>query len=130
MHNENDLLRHVQFDGYTLKLYDTNRTDKMGKSILGYEMYTPKGELLFSGDDLHCSPMHAIDSDASLRALLGFLTLRPGDTDSEYFENYTPAQMEFAQGDAEELQLWGMEPEDDPEYPTPQFTNLDGWESE
>ena len=128
--SDNDLLRHVEFDGYTLKLWDTNQIDSMHKSILAYEMYTPSGDVLFAGADYHCSPMHCIDSNDCVRELLGFLTLKPGDTDDEYFENYTPAQMEFAQNEAESLSLWGMEPEDDDEFPAPRFTNLDGWEDE
>lgn len=63
----------------------------------------PVETVLFEGEDLGCSPMHAIDSDESVAALMGFLTLRPGDTDAEYFENYTPEQMEFCQQHAESL---------------------------
>lgn len=37
------------------------------------------------------------------RPLLGFLTLRPGDTDREYFDKYTPAQLEYANQHAETL---------------------------
>lgn len=105
-------LRHVRFDGYTLETWEIGRHMRTGKELLAYRMCKPDGTVLFEGDDFGCSPMDAIDSDAALIALLGFLTLKPGDTDDEYFENYTPEQMEFAEGDAEELQLWGMEPQD------------------
>jgi hypothetical protein len=47
--------------------------------------------------------MYAIDSDKAVGSLMGFLTLRPGDTDSEYFESYTPEQMHFAETHAEAL---------------------------
>jgi hypothetical protein len=69
-------------------------------------MFTPTGGLLFSGADYGCSPMHAIDSDETLRSLLGFLTLRPGDTDAEYFKDYTQDQLDFCSGDAESLSIW------------------------
>lgn len=121
-------LRHVEIDGYELVLWDTHRTGyyvgRYGKSILGYA-FGRKGEApIFIGEDFGCPPSYAVDSDASLRCLLGFLTLRPGDTDSEYFEKYTEAQKAFAEGDAEALQIWAMEEADDP----PAFVNLDGWD--
>ena len=60
-------------------------------------------ETIFEGNDFGPSPMHAWDSDETISTLLGFLTLRPGDTDAEYFEKYTPRQMQFADEHAEAL---------------------------
>ena len=34
---------------------------------------------------------------------MGFLTLRKGDTDAEYFENYSQEQTEFSEAHAESL---------------------------
>jgi hypothetical protein len=34
---------------------------------------------------------------------MGFLTLKPGDTDSDYFAEYTPEQMDYCQRYAESL---------------------------
>jgi hypothetical protein len=120
-----DHLRHVDVDGFTLRTWDTNRRDSLGKWILGYEFKDPKGETLFQGEDFGCSPMHAVDSDETLRAILGFLTLRPGDTDREYFERYTAAQRDFAATEAESLQIWSLEGDD---IDLPAFRNLDDWE--
>jgi hypothetical protein len=47
--------------------------------------------------------MNGIDSDQCVRAILGFLTLRPGDTDAEYFENYNQEQLDFCAQHAEAL---------------------------
>jgi hypothetical protein len=47
--------------------------------------------------------MHADDSDATIASLMTFLTLRPGDTDAEYFESYTPAQLDYCSHHAEAL---------------------------
>jgi hypothetical protein len=99
-------LRTVKLDGFVLTTWDTYETDRLGKSILGYQLKGPDGEVIFEGEDFGCSPMHAIDSNEALRGILGFLTLQPGDTDDEYFEDYTPEQMEFAETHAEELSLW------------------------
>jgi len=52
---------------------------------------------LFEGADFAGSPMVADDSDACLATLLTFLTLRPGDTDRDYFDDYTPEQLDWTQ---------------------------------
>jgi hypothetical protein len=106
-HDAFDSLRHVRLEsGHTLRTWDSGRTrgsGMMARTRIGYELRDPSGAVLFSGDDFGPSPMHADDSDATLRGLLGFLTLRPGDTDAEYFADYTPAQMAFAKSDAAQL---------------------------
>lgn len=85
---------------FILELRDTGRTDKRRQTILAYS-FGPEGETpLFEADDFSGSPLHADDSDATLRALLGFLTLRPGDTDREYFEGYTAEQHAWSQSTA------------------------------
>jgi hypothetical protein len=76
---------------------------------VGYRFTGPDGVVIFEGDDFGCSPMHAIDSDDCLRGILCFLTLRPGDTDADYFADYTETQREFAATDAEALSTWAME---------------------
>lgn len=73
-----------------------------GQYSLGYRFFMD-GKLLFSGEDYGCSPMHCIDSDESVACLLFFLTLKPGDTDDEYFEKYTEEQMDYARSHAEFL---------------------------
>lgn len=98
-------LRTWKHGPYKLELYDTYRTDHLGKCILSYAFYHADygEEPIFQGADFSCSPMHAIDSDATVGALLGFLSLRPGDTDAEYFEHYTDRQMKFAENEGGEL---------------------------
>ena len=66
--------------------------------------------------------MHADDSDDTLRALLGFLALRPGDTDSEYFADYTAAKREFASShECEAMQVYGLDAGTEPfdDWPAP-----------
>lgn len=101
-----DVLRKVihKSSGAELTLWDTNKTDRMGKCVLGYSLEYC-GEFLFRGEDFSCSPMVAIDSDEAVLAILGFLTLRPGDTDREYFDDYTKSQLEWANsGECENMQ--------------------------
>ncbi|MBL8751414.1 MAG: hypothetical protein JNK78_19820 [Planctomycetes bacterium] len=96
-------LRHVRLEsGHVLRTWDTGRT-RNGATLVAYELCDPASVVLFAGEDFRPSPMHADDSDATLRALLGFLTLRPGDTDREYFADYTARQLEFATSDAAQL---------------------------
>lgn len=106
-----ELLRNVTLKPYRkgagptfcLKVWDTNKVNA-GKSVLAYRLTQSKPRrVLFEGDDFGCSPCVCVDSDEMLVSLLGFLCLRPGDTDAEYFENYTEQQLEFCGHHAESL---------------------------
>jgi hypothetical protein len=95
---------------FKLMTWDTGRrVFGSGKSLIGYTLSvkeTGRGHswaVLFAGEDFGCSPLHAVDSDESCRSLMAFLTLRPGDTDREYFAGYTPEQLEFCSAHAEAL---------------------------
>jgi hypothetical protein len=120
-----DLLRTVRLEPfrkgagptYRLYLYDTNKTDSRGRSQLAYKFVryvvgyakgrgkklkpATQAQIIFQGDDFYSSPMHAIDSDETVKSLMTFITLRPGDTDREYFQNYNQEQLLFAQNEAE-----------------------------
>jgi hypothetical protein len=96
-------LRHVRLDtGHTLRTWDTGRTKgagMMARTRVGYQLRDPGGNVLFEGDDFGPSPMHADDSDATLRGLCCFLFLRPGDTDRDFFAGYSAEQLAFAASD-------------------------------
>lgn len=87
---------------FRLTIWDTHKTTDNGKCCLGYQLKMDK-EILFEGEDLGNSPLHAVDSDATVSSLMGFLTLHPGDTDKEYFDKYTPAQLDYCSEHAEFL---------------------------
>lgn len=92
-----DTLRDVRLEtGHALRTWDTGRT-RNGRTCIGYELRDPAGDVLFRGADFRPSPMHADDADETLRGLLGFLTLRPGDTDREYFAEYSERQRAFSE---------------------------------
>ena len=127
-----DYLRTVRFQPYRkgmgpvfqLRTWDTGRSYPTGQHILGYElrqcawteqvpgygtnmhgyMHRP-ASVLFTGEDFGCAPSDAIDSDGAVRGVMGFLTLRPGDTDSDYFEGYSKEQFAFCTHHAEALSL-------------------------
>lgn len=82
------------------------------KPKIGYELRireNGKSVIMFKGEDFGCSPLHAIDSDATVKSLMTFLTLRPGDTDWDYFKNYTPGQFAYCERHAEALSLCVMD---------------------
>jgi len=84
---------------FTLTMYDTFEQDWTGRTRLAYKLYMKpvkdKSVLLFFGADFCCSPWNCIDSDESVVALMNFLTLVPGDTDSCHFDEYTSEQREY-----------------------------------
>lgn len=76
-----------------------------GRDRISYTFGRVGEEPFFAGADFGASPLDPPFGYRSALALLGFLTLRPGDTDSEYFDAYTPAQMAWANSyDCEALQ--------------------------
>jgi hypothetical protein len=111
----NSFLRRCRFSPYrrgkgptfTLTTWDTGLQDDYGKWIVGYRltMREPgkRPIVLFTGEDYHCGAGMCADSDESINGLMGFLTLRPGDTDSEYFQDYTEAQLAYCSAHAEML---------------------------
>jgi hypothetical protein len=96
---------------FTLETFATGRSDWRGQEKIRYRFLqrdpgSRRSRVIFEGSDFAGSPMHADDSDATVAALLGFLTLRPGDTDRDYFEAYTPEQLEFCEQHAETVSAY------------------------
>lgn len=143
-----EIIRQVEMqplrDGavYRLTLWDTGRRDWRGQSRLSYRFErlpepsalpqgmedAPAPGVLFEGEDFAGSPLHADDSDETLAALLGFLTLRKGDTDAEHFESYTPEQLAWsASYDCEILacDVHMLEDSDRPEDAEPCWQDVD-----
>ena len=84
----------LHYENIVLKIGDYNH-HLGGRSYYSYVMLVD-GEVMFSGNDFSPSPMLCPDSLESILQLLGFLTLKPGDTDNEYFMKYTLPQLDFA----------------------------------
>lgn len=87
----------LKFENVVLTIHDY-AGHRNGRAQYSYTLRVD-GKILFSGDDYGPSPMDPVGSIGSLIGLLGFLTLKEGDTDGEYFKNYTAAQLEFSQSD-------------------------------
>jgi hypothetical protein len=121
-------LRSVTIDGWRIRSYYAGFDSFSGKTRIGYTFgraFDTEAPL-FEGEDFYASPLHADDSDEAVRALLGFLTLRPGDTDAEYFEGYTPEQLAFSEEHAEGVAVsFGLHEHDDEEGTAPPL--VDDW---
>lgn len=87
---------------FTLTMWDTGKVDYRGVMRIRYTLTETR--TLFEGEDFSPSPLHTPSSDESVKALLSFLCLRPGDTDKGYFANYTEDQKTFCNHHAEALQ--------------------------
>lgn len=98
---------------FTLITWDTNRKDHLGKWVLGYRLtlheWNRKACVVFDSEDFACSPLHAVDSDATIEAIMSFLCLRKGDTDKEYFDSYSLFQLDFSETYAETLGIYCWE---------------------
>ena len=116
---QDDKLREVRLRPYqkgcgptfTLVMWATESEDWRGQPFIGYCLKQHEGgktTVVFRGEDFSGSPLHADDSDVTVAALLDFLTLRPGDTDDEWFDRYTPEQLEWCQLHGEALSCASM----------------------
>ena len=94
-------------DDLRLTIYDTGKRDYYNeKSRLAYK-FKKAGRLLFEGNDFYPGLLYANDSMETVYALLGFLTVQEMDTDEEYFDDYSPEQMAWANSwECEQLQFW------------------------
>lgn len=116
MSEQLDIIRRLRLTPYragmgprfALTVWATRLRDARGQTILGYRL-SENGRPLFQGEDFAGSPRHADDSNATMAALLNFLTLRPGDTDADYFGGYTDAQRAFCTFHAEALSCYVSE---------------------
>lgn len=63
------------------------------------------GKVIFEKGFLYCGipSQESIDGDAAKECVLSLVAMAPGDTDREYFENYTPEQLEWVSAHGEEL---------------------------
>lgn len=89
---------------FTLELYDVNCHDSAGRWGVGYRLKMG-GETVFecltAKDAVYGH--HSVDGDEAVKNVMGWLTLRPGDTDADYFTGYTEPQKRFAEEHAEAL---------------------------
>lgn len=96
---------------FRLQLIDTGQVGYYGKSGIGYRLaeYSDDGKLVqvifdHEGHGIIWHP-GVIDDDEAVGQVLSWLTLKPGDTDEEFFADYTDDQLFFAEEHGESLEL-------------------------
>lgn len=97
-------------DDHVLKIGADCRTDD-GRIQYSYRL-SRSDQTIFQGHDF-CSGAGAEPVVGALAhaagSLLGFLTLRPGDVEADYFDEYTRAQIAWRDEFAEELSLYAQD---------------------
>jgi hypothetical protein len=96
-------------DVFKLEIEDTCESDSDGKPKVSYTLYNSANEIIFSGSDIYAPCGSEVLTVATFKTVMGFLTLRLGDTDKDYFDEYTPAQIEFRDTHAEYLSLLALD---------------------
>jgi hypothetical protein len=77
------------------------------RAVVGYTLRA-NNDTIFADEDYKPAPGYSPDSDFAAADLLGFLSCKPGDTDAEFFANYTRDQLAFAEKHGEELSIWSQ----------------------
>ena len=87
---------------FSLELHEVpGQSERIGYTLRQHDH--GKAVVIFDDRDFRPSPLHAWDSDQTVASIMGFLTLRLGDTDRDYFANYSAEQIEFRDKHAEAL---------------------------
>lgn len=108
------ILRDIDLDGYRLQMWDPEeKFNGVGpQNVILYRLTDPEGNVIFFDDDF---ASNCVDDDDTVRSLIMWLTLQKGDTDDDYFKNYTQDQLDWRDAHAEELGFWGVEPDEESE---------------
>ena len=101
-------------DGFRLELFTTVSTTGDERPAVVYRFWDLSADAgrarpVFEVADWHPSILHAVDGTESVRGLLGFLCLRPGDVEADYFASYTPRQLTWRDARAEDLTWWASQ---------------------
>lgn len=98
---------YLQGPTFTLAVWELSERGEYGRWRVGYVLRQHQRgtmtKVLFEGTDYshaHPTPLE----NGAIVDLVGFLTLKPGDTDQEYFDAYSAIQFEFCAKHAEALE--------------------------
>lgn len=94
-----DAMRSWRKHGVTLHMWELPWSGSTTHVRIHYRLMHGR-KCVFEASDYKVPPHRGIDSNGAVVTLLSFLTLQPGDTDKEYFDDYTEEQREWMQSDA------------------------------
>ena len=103
----NSFISRIKLPYYKFETFILDEVSYKGERVtLSFVSYW-NGKKLFEGKDFSInSSLHRVSSLDTMVSLIGFLAIKPGDTDDEYFKDYTPFQHEWANSfDCEQLQI-------------------------
>jgi hypothetical protein len=77
--------------------FDANHVDSTGHNGIEVEV-RHAGKTIFPRGQLYCGTSRyvAVDSIAARELVLSLVAMRPGDTDSDYFADYSADQLDWA----------------------------------
>lgn len=110
-------LRTETRDRFRLDIWNTGE-HREGKAQLAYRLCCEQpgqgGQvwlIVFAGEEFFPGLGLALDDDQVLADILGFLSLKPGDIEDDYFtrHEYTLWQIAFAEASGEELSIWSAD---------------------
>jgi hypothetical protein len=108
-------LRTATDGSFRLDLWDDGERASGGEGELAYRLCVAEGAswiLVFAGEGFAAPGDTELGSDAPLAAIVGLLSLRPGETDPAFFDRYTDRQLAFVKEHGEALALWAAQLQD------------------
>lgn len=87
-----------------IRVYDDLGWDTAGRVKLTCEVKM-EGKVIFPKGQLHCALHGTSDGIKARELVMSLVAMKPGDTDRDYFDGYTPAQLEWAEKFGELLSM-------------------------
>lgn len=84
--------------------FDDLGWDSAGRVKLSVEV-RHGGEVIFPRGQLHCALHGTSDGIKARELVMSLVAMKPGDTDEDYFADYSPAQRDWAETFGDELSM-------------------------
>ncbi len=92
---DSNVLCTFEWMGSKLTLTDTGKNGPMGHHFVLLRL-EDEGRVIFDGQQMGVPSHQAIDGLDAVMSAFSWLTLKPGDTDDEFFAEYTESQLAWA----------------------------------